>query len=602
MPETPPFLDASLPIDARVRDLIGRMTLLEKARQLDLYMGEHFVDRMKNNTMMADDAEFDPASTAALLGDAGLGMIHDLYPPTSTAPTAIQKWLLENSRLPIPALFAEEALHGVCSPGHTAFPQVIGLASTWNPAIVAAVGAAIAAELRSSNVHMSFGPVLDVARDARWGRTEETYGEDVYLVSRMGVAIVKGMQGKSLASDKTSIAEPKHFAGHGSPEGGRNTAPLHAGPREMEEQMLPPFEAAVVEGGALGIMCAYHEVDGIPCASNPDLLTGILRERWGFQGMVLSDLGAIRRLISPHYVAVDAADAIRQSLSAGMDMQYYDFDHKLWEQAIVESVESGKLSVDVVDRAVARVLGLKFRLGLFENPYIDEGLASRVKRCSDHLALNRQAARESIILVKNGPLAPNNGGTGQAVLPLSKSTKRIAVVGPNAAYARFGDYSAEGDGRAQSLLASIKAIAPDAVVDFVDGTGTSGQPQPLQTSWLGDKHHTKQNATPDFKGKLVARRIDPTINFNWVAALPAKGMPVDQFSVRWWGFLTPDRDVNGILSIPAQDEMVVAIDGAVVLDREKQQVSIALTAGRTYGLLVENVKRGGGAGVMLGWL
>jgi len=603
-----PYLDSTLPIDARVRDLLGRMTLLEKARQLDLYMGEHFVDRMRNNTMMADDAEFAPASTLALLGDAGVGAIHDLYPPTSTVPNAVQKWLIENSRLQIPAIFAEEALHGVCSPGYTAFPQVINLASTWNPSLVEKIGAAIAAELRSSNVHMSFGPVLDVARDARWGRSEETYGEDTYLVSRMGVAIVKGMQGDSLATDHTSIAEPKHFAGHGAPEGGRNTAPLHAGPREMLETMLPPFEAAVVEGGALGIMCAYHEIDGIPCASNPDLLTGILRDQWGFEGMVLSDLGAIRRLVDPHHVAVDPADAIRQALTAGMDMQYYDFDHKLFEHAIIESVESGKLGVEIVDKAVARVLGLKFRLGLFENPYIDTGLAARVKRCADHLAINRQAALESICLLKNEAPHPqplsrqNRRGESEHILPLSKSTKRIAVIGPNATQARFGDYSAEGDGRAPSLLTAIRAIVGvDTDVAFVDGTGTSGSTQPLPASWLGDGLRAEFFDNPDFAGEPVLVRVDPTIDFNWVAALPAKGMPVDRFSVRWTGTLTVDRTLRIYLAAPAQDVMNVYFDGVPVLDDRNRHTSMELQAGKPIELYVEYIKRGGGAGVMLGW-
>jgi beta-glucosidase len=591
----PPYLDAALPIDARVSDLIRRMTLLEKARQLDLYMGEHFVDHMKNNTMMADDAAFDPARAEQLLGDAGVGAIHDLYPPTSTVPNAIQTWLREKSRLGIPALFAEEALHGVCSPGHTAFPQVIGLASTWNPVLVERIGAAIAAELRSSNVHMSFGPVLDVARDARWGRTEETFGEDPYLTSRMGVAIVRGMQGESLASDHTVIAEPKHFAGHGAPEGGRNTAPLHAGPREMAETMLPPFEAAVVEGGALGIMCAYHEIDGIPCASNPDLLTGILRDRWGFQGMVLSDLGAIRRLVETHHVAADPADAIRQALTAGMDMQYYDYDHQVFEQAVISSVENGSLPVDVVDRAVSRILGLKFRLGLFDNPIIAPDMAGRVKRYAAHIELNRQAARESICLLKN-----------DGILPLRKNVERIAVIGPNAAQPRFGDYSANGDGRAMSLLSAIRSIAsPATEIDFVDGTGENADTAaPLPVSWLESGLKADLYANPTLEGPPAIERVDPTIDFNWIAALPAPGLPVDGFSVRWTGVVVPDRTVTAVLSIPPQDAMRVWLDGMLILDSWSdgpRRALTTLTAGRRYGLKVEYCKRDGGSSVMLGW-
>ena len=595
----PPYRDASLPIDVRVADLVGRMTLLEKARQLDLYMGEHFVDKMRSHTMMAQDARFDPGRAEALLGDAGVGAIHDLYPPTSEVPNAIQAWLRDKSRLGIPALFAEEALHGVCSPGHTAFPQVIGLASTWNPELVRHVGAAIAAELRSSNVHMSFGPVLDVARDARWGRTEETFGEDPCLTSRMGVAIVRGMQGESLSTDHTAIAEPKHFAGHGAPEGGRNTAPLHAGPREMAETMLPPFEAAVVEGGALGIMCAYHEIDGIPCASNPDLLTGILRDRWGFQGMVLSDLGAIRRLVETHHVAVDAADAIRQALSAGMDMQYYDFDHKLFEDAVISSVESGKLPVEVVDRAVSRVLGLKFRLGLFDSPMVDQDLAPQVKRCPEHLALNRQAARESICLLKNVDR------DGCPVLPLRKDIRRIVVVGPNAAEARFGDYSAEGDGSAVSLLSAIRSIVSlGTEITFAEGMGAASSVGPISSGWFDGGLRAELFANPRLEGSPAVERIDATIDFNWVAALPAPGLPVDGFSVRWTGILVPDRTAEGVLSVPAADAMRVWIDGDLLLDSwddGPRKSRVSLGAGRRYKVKVEYCKRGGGSSVMLGW-
>jgi len=595
----PIYRDASLPIKTRVADLLSRMTLLEKARQLDLYMGSSFVDRMRNDTMMASDAAFDEAGVTALLGDAGVGAIHDLYPPTSDIPNQIQTWLLERSRLGIPALFAEEALHGLCHPGNTAFPQVIGLASTWNTALVEQIGAAIAAEMRAANIHFTYGPVLDVARDPRWGRTEETYGEDKHLVSRMGVAIVRGMQGESLDSDHTVIAEPKHFAGHGAPEGGRNTAPLHAGPREMAETMLPPFEAAVVEGGALGIMCAYHEIDGIPCASNYDLLTGVLRDQWGFEGMVLSDLGAIRLLEQKHRVADGPADAIRQAITAGMDMQYYDYGHKVFEDAIVSSVENGLLDVAIVDKAVARVLGLKFRLGLFEDPYIDTGLAQRVKRRAEHLDLNLQAARESICLLKNEG----------SLLPLGKDLRRIAVVGPNAAQARFGDYSSTGDGKSISLLAGIRAAVSESTeVLFVDGSA-GGASSPLSVNWLetdgGSGLLLQLFASADLSGAPVSSRIDPTIDYNWVATLPAHGLPVDGFSARWTGTLAPERTVTGTMSIPSQDRMRVWLDGEIVLDSwdgdAVRQTSLTLEGSRRYALKVEYRKAGGGSKVHVGW-
>ncbi|BDI32032.1 glycoside hydrolase family 3 [Capsulimonas corticalis] len=595
-----PYWNRALPESERIADLLGRMTLLEKARQLDLYMGEHFVDRMRNHTMMALDARFDEASAEALLGDAGVGAIHDLYPPTSEVPNAVQDWLRRTSRLGIPALFAEEALHGLCTPGNTAFPQSIGLASTWNPALIEKVGAVVGAEMRSANIHFAFGPVFDVARDPRWGRTEETYGEDAHLVARIGVAFIQGMQGETLASDHTAAAEPKHFAGHGAPEGGRNTAPLHAGPREMAETMLPPFEAAIRECGVLGIMCAYHEIDGVPCAANGDLLTGILRDQWGFEGMVLSDLGAIRLLLERHRVAADPADAVRQALTAGMDMQYYDFDHKVFEDAIIDGVESGKLTIEVVDQAVSRVLRLKFRLGLFENPKIDTTLAARVKLSAEHRAVNLQAARESICLLKNDG----------AALPLRKDFARIAVLGPNASQARSGDYSSSGAGDAISLLKGVQsAVSPATEVLFADGTGASVSASALPEHWLshegGAGLRAELFASVDMEADPLVRRVDSTIDFNWVAALPAAGMPVDGFSVRWSGTLAPDITADGFLSIPPQDIMHVWLDGDLVLSSWEPgaplQKPISLVAGRSYALTVEYRKMSGGASVRVGW-
>lgn len=501
-------------------DLLSRMTLVEKARQLDLYMGKHFVDKMRSNTMMAVDAEFDMSQAEALLGDAGVGAIHDLYPPTSRVPNAIQRWLRAHSRLGIPALFAEEALHGVLAPGYTAFPQAIGLACTWNTALMEQVGAAIGAELRACNIHFAFAPVLDVARDPRWGRTEETYGEDPFLVSHLGAAFIRGMQGETLASDHTAAAEPKHFAGHGAPEGGRNAAPVHVGPREMAETMLPPFEVAVRECGVHGIMCAYHEIDGIPCIANHHLLSRLLREEWGFDGLVISDLGAIRQLIDKHNLAETPTGAVCQALTAGVDMQFYDFDHDVFEDAVVSAVQGGALPVATVDRAVARVLRLKFRLGLFDEPLIDEGLAARVKRCPKHMEVNLQAARESICLLKN------NGAT----LPLPKDLHRIAVVGPNAGHVRSGDYAGGGDGSGISLVAGIQRLvsASTSVLHIDDRLGEKEKLGMLRIAQEADVIVAAMGEPPGLSGEGMDRsEIDlPADQLELLKSLHATGKPV----------------------------------------------------------------------------
>ncbi len=266
------------------------------------------------------------------------------------------------------------------------FPAPLNLAATWNPEIAHQTGAAIAAEARSSGADMILGPVLDVARDPRWGRVEEDFGEDPYLSGQFGLAYVEGAQGESLDTDHTVVAEPKHFAGHGSPEGGVNTSPVHIGERELRTVMLKSFEPALRDGHAMGVMAAYHEIDGIPVTDDPMLLKGILRDEWGFQGFVLSDLSAIRRLYTAHFVAASLKDAACMGIRSGVDMQFYDFPHDVFQNALIDCVHEGSLSQADVDRAARSVLRVKFMLGLFDNPYVDPALKAKVWRSPAHLA------------------------------------------------------------------------------------------------------------------------------------------------------------------------------------------------------------------------
>lgn len=442
---TPLYRQRTAPVEARVRDLVGRMTLEEKARQLDIYAGREVVDRV-NGTHAAPGAGLHP-DIGKTLGGLSVGSIHDLYPDAALANT-LQRWVVGHSRLGIPALFIEEGLTGFSNSyrGGTVFPQSINLASTWNPDLARQTGAVIGSEARSSGVDMLLGPVLDVAREPRWGRVEEDFGEDPYLTGTLGAAYVRGMQGSSLDTDHTAIAEPKHFAAHGSPEGGLNTAPVHAGEREVRTIMLRSFEPVLRRGGALGVMAAYHELDGIPCADNPWLLTTVLRGEWGFQGFVLSDLGAIRMLYDTHHVAATPEAAVREALTAGVDMQFYDFGHDTYQNAIVNGVRQGKLAPAVLDRAVARVLRVKFLLGLFDHPDADPALAARVMRRPANLALALASARQSLCLLKNDG----------HLLPLSKHLKRVAVIGTNAMVTRLGDYAQPGAGT--SLVSPLDGI------------------------------------------------------------------------------------------------------------------------------------------------
>lgn len=458
---TPVYKQRNAPIEARIRDLMHRMTPEEKVRQLDLYAGAPaLMSKHTDDTHAAKDAVFVPEKAEALWGNLGVGGIHDLN-PTPEQSNTIQRWVIAHNRLGIPALFIEEGLHGFDT--GTVFPAPINLAATFDPAVAQQTGAAIAAEARATGVGMILAPVLDLAREPRWGRVEEDFGEDPYLTGQMGLAYVRGAQGVSLNTDHTVVAEPKHFAGHGSPEGGTNTSPVHIGERELRSVMLKSFEPAFREGHAMATMAAYHEIDGIPITADPFLLKTVLRNEWGFQGMVLSDLGAIQRLYKVHHVAATPKDAVCLAIRSGVDMQFYDFDHSVFQNALLDCLKEGTLPEADLDRAVAAVLRLKFSLGLFDHPFVDPALDKRVYRSQAHLDVSLKSARESMTLLKND----------NHLLPLSKSVRRIAVIGPNADVARYGDYEKEENGERISLLQGVKSAVPQATVDFDEGSDVS---------------------------------------------------------------------------------------------------------------------------------
>src|SRR5712691_8333674 len=447
--DRPLYKDPSQPVELRVADLLGRMTLEEKVAQT--------LGMWKGKERITDDAgQFAAAKAAEVLGN-GIGQIarpselrdrpkRIVLGPRENAAfvNAVQKWLVENTRLGIPALTHEEALHGLAAPKGTNFPVPLAVTSSWDPELVENVMSVAALEARARGTHEVLSPVIDLARDPRWGRTEETYGEDPYLVSRMGVAAIRGYQGTSpvLAKDKV-FATAKHFAVHGPHEGGINTAPGNVSERIVRDQYLFPFEAAVTEAGVMAVMPSYNEIDGLPSHKNRWLIDRVLRQEWGFRGMVVSDYFAIEQLASRHGVASDLADAARQALAAGVDIELPD--PQAYEK-LVDLVRSGRVSEAALDRSVARLLRAKFLAGLFENPYVDPERAEEVSNTPAHQALALDAARRSIILLKN------DGG----VLPLDRrKTKTIAVVGPNAKGVRLGGYSSD-PGRGVDILEGIR--------------------------------------------------------------------------------------------------------------------------------------------------
>lgn len=422
-----PYQNDALPIEKRVADLLSRMTTAEKIRQLDMYRG-HEVAHMQGH-----EASSYSDSARINIGTEGIGSVHDLYPLTADITNQIQRYAVEHTRLGIPVLFIEEGLHGYSGLGSTSFPVPMALAGAWDTAMVHKAGRIIATEMRAHGVHMVLGPVLCLPRDPRWGRVEETYGEDPYLAAANGVAMVKGLQGSKLSNPDAVLAEPKHFAVHGIPEAGSNMAPVNMGEREARSSFLYVFEKAIKEGGALGMMAAYSELDGIPCVDNKWLLKDVLRKEWGFKGFVLSDLGAIKMSYINHKVADSPADAMAQTLTAGLDMQFYDFPHDEFKTAIIQALKSKQLAATELDRAVSDVLRVKFMLGLFDHPYIDDTLIKKVF----HTDASRQAAlklaQEGISLLKND----------NSLLPLSADVHSVAVIGPLAASTYLGGYANE---------------------------------------------------------------------------------------------------------------------------------------------------------------
>jgi beta-glucosidase len=429
----PDYKNPRLPVERRVADLLGRMTLEEKVAQLVCLWAER-PETAPPNSFAADRGDFSPARAAVSMkhGVGQLARQRERKDPKDAArfANAVQKWLVENTRLGIPAIFHDEALHGLMAQNATHFPQPLALASSWDTELVTRVFTAAALETRARGSHQVLGPNLDLAREPRWGRTEETYGEDPYLVSRMGVAVVKALQGPGPMVDGEHVmATAKHFAAHGQPEGGTNIAPANYSERVIREVFLPSFEAAVKEAGIHSVMASYNEIDGVPSHASRWLLDKVLRQEWGFQGHIVSDYYGIPQLVSLHKVAADKAEAARVAIEAGVDIELPDPDANV---TLAQLVRDGRVSEATLNQAVARNLRAKFLLGLFENPYVDAERTARVTNSQAHRQLAAEAARRSITLLKN------EGN----LLPLDRSRlKTLAVIGPNADRAHLGGYS-----------------------------------------------------------------------------------------------------------------------------------------------------------------
>ena len=468
MAQQPLYKQANAPIEERIKDLMERMTVEEKVGQLCCPMGWEMYTKT-GNKVEASELYKKQMGNGMPIGSYWAVLRADpwtqktlengLNPELAAeALNKLQKFAVEETRLGIPVLFAEETPHGHMAIGATVFPTGLSMASTWNPELLRRAGEIVALEARLQGANVGYGPVLDISREPRWSRMEESFGEDPMLAGILGVAYMKGMQGDVQNDGKHLYSTVKHFAAYGTPEGGHNGDRAMVGMNQLFSDFLPPMKMAV-ENGLATIMTSYNAIDGVPCTSNKFLLTDILRGKWGFDGFVYSDLFSIDGIAGTHHVAADVKEAGKLSLEAGVDM---DLGANAYGKRTLELLNEGRLDMKYVDAAVANILRLKFKMGLFENPYVSPKDAKKYVRSEAHRQVAREVAREGIVLLKN-----------DGILPLSKDVKSIAVIGPNAdtQYNQLGDYTAPQDDKfITTPLEGIQAaVSKKTEVKYVKG-------------------------------------------------------------------------------------------------------------------------------------
>jgi beta-glucosidase len=590
----PPYRDPRRPIEERVRDLLGRMTLEEKFWQL--YMTPGDLDNPAHDYSAGSfglQISVRPESIAR----------RDTAPPPDAARAhaarinATQRYFTERTRLGIPIIPFEEALHGLAREGATVFPQAIALAATWDTALAARVFQAIARETRSRGIRQVLSPVVNIANDVRWGRTEETYGEDPYLASVMGREFVRAFERGGV------VATPKHFVANVG-EGGRDSYPIDLSERALAERFFPPFQAAIREARARSVMTAYNSVDGSPATQNARLLNSTLKRDWGFSGFVISDAAATGGATVLHMTEPNTPTAAQHAFASGLDVVF----QSTYEQhrPYLDAFRRGLISDSEINAAVARVLRAKFELGLFEAPLVDADSAGYWNGHAAHRALAREAARASIVLLRND----------RNVLPLSDTLGSIAVLGPDAVDTRLGGYSGPGVGRV-SILDGIRArLGPRARVGFAPGPGratTAYATVPTENLTSTRDGQTVRGLRGQYfdnnrlEGTPRIVRTDERVDFRWTLNSPGRGIPFDWYSARWTGTLTvPPGGVRRI-GIEGNDGYRLYIDGRLVIDNWRKEsyravlAAVQLAGGTSHDLRLEYFESTGNARLKLIW-
>ena len=592
-PELPLYKNPKANIDSRVRDLLSRMTPEEKFWQMFMIPGD--LDGVDKNRYK--NGIFGLQVSAASQGGGGAGQMltyntqENAY-SLAKKVNAIQKYFVNETRLGIPIIAFDEALHGLVRQGATAFPQAIGLAATFDTKMMGQVANAIAQEARLRGIRDILTPVVNIASDVRWGRTEETYGEDPFLSSQMGLAFVSAFEKQNI------ITTPKHFVANVG-DGGRDSYPIHYNERLLEEIYFPPFKTAIQLGKSRSLMTAYNTVDGVPATSNAYLLSQKLKTEWGFKGFVISDAGAVGGSNVLHYTSSGYTDATRQAIIAGLDVIFQtDYDHyKLFIPPFLD----GTIPQARIDDAVSRVLRAKFELGLFEHPYVSEKDAQKALDDKSHKAIARQAALESFVLLKNE----------RSVLPF-KNISNILLLGEDAVESRLGGYSGAGNGKV-SILEGLKKRAGDQI-KVTYSKGSSRDPinyVPVDRKFL--RADTAQGLNAEYFGNLtlsgtpVFSRLDQGINFVWTLSSPDERLAKDQYSVRWKGEITAPSTGTYQIGLEGNDGYRLYLGDKLLIDQwEKrsyhtQLVPFAFEQNKAYPIHIEFKEPKGNAHIKLIW-
>ncbi|MEP3836186.1 MAG: glycoside hydrolase family 3 N-terminal domain-containing protein [Algibacter sp.] len=592
----PPYKNPKLPVEERVQDLLGRMTLEEKFWQMFMIPGDLSIgkDKLKHGIF-----GFQISSKGK--NDNAAEQIMD-YGTAGTAETmaneinALQKYFLEETRLGIPIIPFNEALHGLARGGATTFPQAIALASTWDTELVGDVAGAITKETKTRGIRQILSPVLNIARDVRWGRVEETYGEDPYLTTQMGVSFISQFENAGV------ITTPKHFVANVG-AGGRDSYPISFNERLLEEIYFPAFKAVFKEAGARSVMTAYNSLDGTPCTSNSWLLRDKLKDEWGFDGFVISDAGATGGANVLHFTAANYAEATEDAVEGGLDVMFqtnYNHYPLFWE-----AYEKGMVDIDAIDEAVSRILKAKFELGLFEDPYVDAKEADKWNGHKTHRELARKAASKSMVLLKN----KNN------TLPVKKESQKVAMIGQDVKNVRLGGYSGPGN----DLVSMYKGVASkigEGNINYAEGVSMKEETHKVIASkYLSTTKDGKvvEGLKGDYfdnitlHGSPKVKRVDKRISFGWTLFSPHEDLPYDWYSVRWTGKVKAPKTGVYNIGIEGNDGYRMYLDGKLLIDNwQKQSYNTILkefsfVEGKEYDVKVEFYESAGNAKFKLVW-